>query len=185
MLWEGSRHISLARAQGNFGYPHRIKGEGHFVALLQKGDKKENKDIEANTVNKPDDLFFRNIDMSFSNGNFIRRENRLYFEPDHLFDLKGLRVLRSGLYLGEARHDRFEPSLALALALKEKEYKNTISLSIEDERVLKYLRCETINVSDFDKEGYVLIAVEGYPLGFGIVNKGILKNKYPANYRYK
>ncbi len=166
-------------------YPHRIKGEGHFVALLQKGDKKENKNIEANTVNKPDDLFFRNIDMSFSNGNFIRRENRLYFEPDHPFDLKGLRVLRSGLYLGESRHDRFEPSLALALALKEKEYKNTVSLSIEDERVLKYLRCETINVSDFDKEGYVLIAVEGYPLGFGIVNKGILKNKYPANYRYK
>ena len=166
-------------------YPHKIEGEGHFVALLQNGDKKENKEIKTKTANKPDDLFLKDLEMPFSNGRFIKRENKLYFEPDHFFDLKGLRVLRSGLYLGEYRHDRFEPSIALALALKEKEYKNTISLSIEDERVLKYLRCETINVSEFEKEGYVLIAVEGHPLGFGVVNKGILKNKYPANYRYK
>ena len=166
-------------------YPHKIKGEGHFVALLQKGEKQDSKDIKTRTSDKPDDKFFNNVDMSFSNGQFIKREDKLYFEPDHDLDLKGLRVLRSGLYLGEYRHDRFEPSIALAMALKENEYKNTINLSINDERVLKYLRCETINVSDFNKEGYVLITVEGYPLGFGVVNKGILKNKYPANYRYK
>ena len=166
-------------------YPHKIRGEGHFVALLQKGEKRDSKDIKTRTSGRPDDKFFNNVDISFSNGQFIKREDKLYFEPDHDLDLKGLRVLRSGLYLGEYRHDRFEPSIALAMALKENEYKNTINLSINDERVLKYLRCETINVSDFNKEGYVLITVEGYPLGFGVVNKGILKNKYPANYRYK
>ena len=166
-------------------YPHKIRGEGHFTALLKKGEKQDSKDIKTRTSDRPDDKFFNNVDMSFSNGQFIKREDKLYFEPDHDLDIKGLRVLRSGLYLGEYRHDRFEPSIALALALKENEYKNTINLSINDERVLKYLRCETINVSDFNKQGYVLITVEGYPLGFGVVNKGILKNKYPANYRYK
>lgn len=166
-------------------YPHKIKGEGHFVALLQKGENRHRENKKIRTVEKPDNEFFKNVDLAFTNGDFIKRDNKLYFEPDHDFDLKGLRIMRSGLYLGEYRHERFEPSIALAMALKNTEYKNIIDLSIDDERVLKYLRCETLNVSDYDVNGYVLICAEGYPLGFGTVNKGILKNKYPANYRYK
>jgi NOL1/NOP2/sun family putative RNA methylase len=166
-------------------YPHKIEGEGHFVALLQKGERKEEKRKENRIIDRPDIDFFKHIDISFSNGKFIKRENKLYYEPDHGLDLKGLRVLRSGLYLGEYRHERFEPSIALALALKGNEYDNVIDLQSDDIRVLKYLRCETLNVLDHDGDGYALIEVDGHPLGFGIVNKGILKNRYPANYRYK
>ena len=167
-------------------YPHKINGEGHFVALLQKGDgRQDNIKKETTITDKPDEPFFKDLDMNFYNGHFHKRENRLYFEPDHDLDLKGLRILRSGLYLGEYRHERFEPSIALAMALKGDEYRNVIDLSIEDERVYKYLRCETINVADHDNQGYVLIETEGYPLGFGSASKGILKNKYPYNYRYK
>ena len=166
-------------------YPHMIDGEGHFVALLQKGERQDKKKKEVRIADKPAESFFNNIDLPFCNGSFIRRENKLYFEPDHDLDLRGLRILRSGLYLGEYRHDKFEPSFALAMALKTNEYNNVINLSINDERVLKYLRCETLNVIDFDVNGTALIAVDDHPLGFGIVNKGSLKNRYPANYRYK
>ena len=166
-------------------YPHRINGEGHFVALLQKGNTKEKAIKDKKMIDKPDEPFFKESDYSFTDGTFIKRENRLYFEPLHDLDLKGLRVLRSGLYLGEYKHDRFEPSFALAMALDKNSFRNTIDLRSDDERVVKYLKCETINVSDFNNEGYALIIVDGQPLGFGISNKGILKNKYPANYRYK
>ena len=71
------------------------------------------------------------------------------------------------------------------MALDRQSFRNTIDLKADDERVIKYLKCETINVSDFDKEGYVLMMVNQQPLGFGISHKGILKNKYPAGYRYK
>ena len=81
--------------------------------------------------------------------------------------------------------DLYLPSFALAMALDKNSFRNTIDLRSDDERVVKYLKCETINVSDFNNEGYALIIVDGQPLGFGISNKGILKNKYPANYRYK
>ena len=163
-------------------YPHRIKGEGHFVALLQKG--------EENSVRKKKTLvrefsIIDDISMTLPDGNIVQRGEKLYYEPQSTPDLKGLRVLRSGLYLGEEKHGRFEPSQSLSMALKEKEYKNTLNLSCDDPRVLKYLKCETLDVKDFNNEGMTLVCIDGYPLGFGKTKNGILKNRYPANYRYK
>lgn len=167
-------------------YPHKINGEGHFVALLQKGHKVNNNKIVNNSIiDKPNIEFFNHINMEFTNGSFIKRDDKLYFIPNTSFDTKGLRILRSGLFLGETKHDKFEPSEALALALKANEYDNIINLNNDDDRVLKYLKCETLDVKDMHKDGLVLVCVDNYPLGFGKIDKGILKNKYPANYRYK
>lgn len=166
-------------------YPHLINGEGHFVALLQKGEATHSQNIKTNSQNKIKFDFFKNITMDFSNGNIINRENKYYYEPIHSLNLKGIRILRSGLYLGENKHDKFEPSQALALALKTNEFKNILNLDVQDSRVIKYLKCETLDVKDKHLEGLVLVCVDNYPLGFGLINKGILKNKYPANYRYQ
>ena len=165
-------------------YPHKIDGEGHFVALLQKGDNKPNNQINSNTPNINLD-FFKNINKHFINYQLINRENKYYLEPISSLNFKGLRVLRSGLYLGEYKHDKFEPSISLALNLKTNEFNNILNLSLEDPRVIKYLKCETLDVKEYGLDGYVLVCVNNFPLGFGIVNKGTLKNKYPSNYRYQ
>ena len=165
-------------------YPHKIKGEGHFVALLQKGESTIHNELKTNIVNKPNDDFLIDITKEFHNGTFTTRQDKLYFEPNHNLSINGLRILRSGLLLGEYKHNKFEPSHALAMSLKMSEYKNIINFNLDDERVIKYLKCETLDVKDKHINGYVLVCVDGYPLGFGKVDKGILKNKYPANYRY-
>ena len=166
-------------------YPHKINGEGHFVALLQKGENKIPNKQTSSYASIPNDEFFKLIKRQFKNGSFISRQDKLYFEPNTSINTKGLRVLRSGLYLGEYKHNKFEPSEALALALTEDDYDNILNFNLDDERVIKYLKCETLDVKDKYVNGYVLVCVDGYPLGFGKVDKGILKNKYPANYRYK
>ena len=166
-------------------YPHKIKGEGHFVALLQKGESINKSQLSNLSSNLPDDDFFKNINKTFNNGNFISRNDKLYFEPNTNINTNGLRVMRSGLYLGEYKHNKFEPSQALAMSLNKNEYKNILNFDLDDTRVIKYLKCETLDVKDKYINGYVLVCVDGYPLGFGKVDKGILKNKYPANYRYK
>ena len=166
-------------------YPHRLKGEGHFVALLQKGNRTDKRNIKDNIASIPDIPFLKDVKMDFKNGRFVERKGRYTFEPLIDIDLKGLRMLRSGLYLGDINHDRFEPSIALALSSKKDEFSNVIDLDIDDPRVLKYLKCETLDVKDFNIEGTVLVCVDGYPLGFGKVKDGILKNRYPANYRYR
>lgn len=166
-------------------YPHLINGEGHFVALLQKGEKKQTKNIIDHEIELPDHEAFTNIRKTFKNGSFVSRKDKLYFEPSIDIDIKGLRILRSGLYLGEYKHGRFEPSQAFAMSLKKGDYTNTINFDLDDKRVIKYLKCETLDVKDKHIDGYVLVCVDNFPLGFGKVDKGMLKNKYPANYRYK
>ena len=161
-------------------YPHHINGEGHFVCLLQKGESNQDRVIN-NVIKESSEPLLQGID--FRNGNFINRNNKLFFEPN--INTSHLRTLRSGLYLGEYKHDKFEPSHALALSLSIKEYNNILNLELSDPRLIKYLKCETLDVKDYDLEGLVLVCVNNYPLGWGQIKNGILKNKYPANYRYQ
>ena len=99
-----------------------------------------------------------------------------------------LRYLRTGLYLGERKKNRFEPGQALAMALKREEYDSTINLPSADERTLRYLKGETIEVSDLcapRKKGWQLVCVDGFPLGWGKLSGGILKNKYYPGWRWQ
>ena len=80
--------------------------------------------------------------------------------PERLPDLKGIRFLRTGLLLGELKKKRFEPSQALAMNLKKEEYAFTIDFSSQDDRVIRYLKGETLDVSDLvsaDEKGWYLV----------------------------
>lgn len=54
-------------------------------------------------------------------------KERAFLLPEHCPDLRGLRIVRSGLYLGDCLKKRFEPSQALAMALHPFGYKRSIS----------------------------------------------------------
>lgn len=165
-------------------YPHKIRGEGHFVALLQKdGEKAKTAPVSFRNIEN-EDLLPASFHPVLKHGRLVRRNEKLYLLPFYEINTEKLRVLRSGLYLGEMKHGRFEPSQALALILNEDCYENTLNFDLTDERVIRYLKCETLDVKDRNSEGLVLVCVDHFPLGFGKVSNGILKNRYPANYRY-
>ena len=106
--------------------------------------------------------------------------------PEGLPDLRGVRFLRTGLLLGELKKNRFEPSQALAMHLKKEEYRHCIDLTAKDERVFKYLKGETLDVEEMTaagEKGWRLVCVDGYPLGFGKLGGGVLKNKYLPGWR--
>ncbi len=166
-------------------YPHMIRGEGHFVALLQKdGEFAKTDPVEFYKQADPD-LLPRPFHPILKYGKLTKRAEKLYLLPPYEINTEKMRILRSGLYLGDLKHGRFEPSQALSFSLKEGDYENTMNFDIADERVIRYLKCETLDVKDKNCEGLVLVCVEHFPLGFGKVSGGILKNRYPANYRYK
>lgn len=172
-------------------FPHKMKGEGHYLALLQKGEsqskvsapeeKKSNKKI-------PEELayFFENISMDLDPLRLDIHGERVYYMPDGLPKLKGIRFLRTGLLLGELKKKRFEPSQALAMTLKKSQYAHCIDLAISDERVNRYLKGETLSVDDLVGEkdsGWYLVCVDSYPLGWGKLSRGTLKNKYLPGWR--
>ena len=85
--------------------------------------------------------------------------------------------------MGEVKNERFEPSQALACALKAEEYDKRIDFDADAPDVIKYLKCESIDVSQNAEDGYVLVCCGGFPLGWGKLSGGRLKNKYLPGWR--
>ena len=168
-------------------WPHKMMGEGHFVALLQRDDNGERiyyKETKTK-VSLPEEAgeFLKRISFEIPEERLEIREDRLYLLPEVMPDLKGLRVMRSGLLLGEIKKNRFEPSQALACALRMDEYDNVYNMDAEDADVIRYLKCETITAKTEVADGFVLICVAGYPLGWAKAQNGTLKNKYLPGWR--
>ena len=132
--------------------------------------------------------FFEDITWEMDWSRLEIYSEKVYYMPEDIPNVKGIRFLRTGLYLGDVKKNRFEPSQSLAMCLKKEEYRHTISLSVEDERVIRYLKGETIEVDDLvpqKEKGWQLVLVDGYPLGFGKLANGTLKNKYLPGWRWQ
>ncbi len=174
-------------------WPHKMHGEGHYVALLQKGEKIEKDTLKAskNKAKKvPEEIleFFKDVYWEMDWSRLELYSEKVYYMPEDIPNVKGIRFLRTGLYLGDLKKNRFEPSQSLAMCLKREEYKNTVNLTVEDERVIKYLKGETIDVDDIvsaKAKGWQLVLVDGYPLGWGKLANGTLKNKYLPGWRWQ
>ena len=178
-------------------FPHKIKGEGHFVAVLEKkgtmseaADKifsrngvektvtiKDYKEYEAflKTEIKADWL------LQTQKAPYLRFGDQLYQIPEQMPGLKGLKVLRPGLHLGTILKNRFEPSHALALALRPEEVTHTWNLDGSSAEAISYLKGGTFPAEG--EKGWYLITVDGYSIGWGKLAGGIMKNHYPKGLR--
>lgn len=170
-------------------WPHQLKGEGHFLALLHKNEQKlfkENKDNFKRSIQKDDLIDYYHFISTHINdrieGEFEIHGKSLYLLPDEVPNLKGLRVVRSGWLLGELKRNRFEPSQAMAMGLNKNQVFNTIDLFLEDFNVIRYLKGETLQLKG--KDGWNLVCVDRYPLGWGKIQRNMLKNKYPVGWRW-
>lgn len=176
-------------------FPHKMQGEGHYLALVKKGDDNTERKNEKTAKPKsgakklPEELeqFLKELAWDIDKSRLDIREERVYYMPENLPMLKGVRFLRSGLLLGEVKKNRFEPSQALAMCLKKDEYPRILDLPVSDDRVIKYLKGETLDVEDITsrkEKGWYLVCVDGYPLGFGKLANQTLKNKYLPGWRW-
>lgn len=169
-------------------WPHHIQGEGHFVAMLHKKEGMDGHGVNwyrPTKIKLPEEVlkFLNGIHWDWDMSRMELQKERLYYLPKEMPNIKGLRLLRNGLFLGELKKNRFEPSQSLAMALRMEEYENAISLPVSDERVLRYLKGETIELEG--RNGMVLFGVDGFSLGWGKLANGTLKNKYLAGWRWQ
>ena len=167
-------------------FPHKNKGEGHFVALfhsLYNEDFVESKKSQKTVCDG--EKLYREFEREFLNttldGEFCLFGENLYLKPKNI-NIDKIKVVRAGLHLGICRKNRFEPSHALCLALKKEDFKNSMDFPCDSEILKKYLMGETI---ECDKKGWCAVTVNGYPIGWGKASNGILKNHFPKYMRLK
>ncbi len=170
-------------------YPHKLKGEGHFLALLRKTDGETEKAISAEEGGWTKQMelfreFAKDVLNELPKGIYKIYGDGLYLLPEGTPKLDKLRVLRTGWLLGTLKKDRFEPSQAFAMGLRKEAVKTVVDLSLEDERVIRYLKGETV-AADNGKDGWTLVCVDGFPLGWAKLQKGRLKNKYAVSWKWE
>ena len=171
-------------------WPHKVNGEGHFLAVLQKEGSLGStlplslygveKGISAKEI--ADYLAFAKETLKNPpQGIYLKFGDQLYVAPVGMPALKGLKVLRPGLHLGTMKKNRFEPSHALALSLCEEEVLRSHELTVADDSAAAFIGGQTFPTEG--EKGWYLITVDGYSLGWGKAAGGIMKNHYPKGLR--
>ena len=174
-------------------WPHRGRGEGHFIAVLRKTQGDAPRPSTANfrplppQVSKLWQTFSNDVlpTLDLEGTSLTLFGNRLFAVPKRVPDVKGLNVLRTGLGLATLHKNRLEPlhSLALALSRDEAATMNRLELAPDDPRVELYLRGHPLEAEG--EKGWTLVTVSGFPLGWGKRSGRTVKNAYPKGLRLR
>ncbi len=170
-------------------WPHKVHGEGHYLAVLQKDGEKYEGVMPGSlyglhrSIGEKEYVEFLDFQKEYLKkdlqGVYLKFGDQLYLGPKDMPALTKLKVLRPGLHLGTLKKNRFEPSHALALSLRSTDVNQSYDLTVEEAQ--HFISGQTFAV-DAEK-GWHLITVDGYSLGWGKAAGGIMKNHYPKGLR--
>ncbi len=174
-------------------YPHRVRGEGFFIAAFLKsgtagGSVRKKKKFRpparsSEDATLDDSLWLDNPERYF----FLTREKYRIAMPkviysDYLTLSRALRITSSGLNMGKVYHARLKPSAELALSQHLSSGCARIELSLE--QGLDYLSHNSLRLDKSIREGFVLVCYQGHGLGWiHVLNNGQIRNKYPQTWR--
>ncbi len=173
-------------------WPHSSVGEGHFIAVLRKheqiqGDRIENsqkyplRELEA--VHRQDIHSFWQENMAMEEIHHLSVEgNHLYAVLPDLPDLTGLNVIHWGWWLGVMKKKRLDPSHAFAMGIRSDDVLRTYPLSGDDPKATAFLRGEVLRFPGPD--GWLMVTIDGYPLGWGKRVKNRIKSHVPNWLRF-
>jgi len=193
-------------------WPHRVRGEGHFVAVLRAPDdgpegrpgasdkavrgRKPKSDASLREAWSLAEAMARRAVPGWKPGpgRPVLVGDRLYWMPDmpekplppdwHA----GLHVVRPGLWVATMRKNRAEPAHALAMAVRVQDAADVLDLPSDGDEVPKFLRGEPIAAScdaGGRDGGWCLVACDGLPLGWGKRSDGAIKNRFPKPLRLR
>ena len=162
-------------------WPHKLRGEGHFAAILQKADGgPAAPQDEEPSIREPKELaeFRAAAGAEVPEGKLIAFGKSLCLAPENLPALRGLKVLRPGLELGQVLKNRFQPAHAWAMWLPSAA--STADFPADSPEIETYLSGGTIAGP---QTGWTLLTVDGLGLGWVKGSGGVLKNHLPKGLR--
>lgn len=170
-------------------WPHRFPGEGQFIALLRRhSGLEEGRDegmrgyIPKAAQDTWQAFAQAHLSLSFPAERLLLVNDYLSLLPKQALNTRSLKVVRPGLLLGQVRQGYFKPAHSLALALTPAQVNQTVNWAAADPTLAAYLAGRDLDNPGAD--GWVLVTVDGFALGWGKRAHGRLKNHYPRGLRH-
>ena len=170
-------------------WPHKARGDGHFVAKLRRAGTADPSRRDAASVARPDRAVAAHLQALagevcrlpdfLSDMRCFMRGDRLYGQPGDCPPLDGLRVVNPGLCLLRVGRNHIEPEHALAMALPPECALRRAEL--DETQAQAWLRGEAVPREGAG--GWTLALYRGMPLGWGKASQGWLKNHLPKGLR--
>ena len=204
LMEDGAEEIWSAKAFPVSRFlPHKAKGEGFFLALLQKEEavdertftrqsfKMKSTKAKDNQKKQPEisdqirGLLKVPADFDFS----INRQGQIFafrkeYKPALLQLEETLRIVHAGIVIGEVKGKDLLPDISLALST-ELDMKSVNIWKLDLKQAIDYLRREALVLPEGCPLGWVLMLFEGHPLGWmkNIGNRA--NNAYPNEWRIR
>jgi NOL1/NOP2/fmu family ribosome biogenesis protein len=183
--------VETKTGNGAHGYrfwPDKVKGEGFFIACFRKTDGDDTGFIKVKTKAEPaskKEVEIIGKWVSKTDHRFFKYENTVYAWPENLttdmnFTLSNLRVIYSGVRVGELMRDKLVPDHALAMS---KLVNDSIgSIDVNYEQAIQYLQRKDMQI-ETSIIGWRLINYKGHSLGWVNVLANRINNYYPKEFR--
>ena len=161
-------------------YPHKVKGEGQFVAVLRKKEENDNlpkSKLKLQIHKKTEDFLKKHTNLNVLAYEY---KNFSYYIPDMNMIKREVNYVSLGVKLCDVSGKDIVPHHNLFTAFGCN-FNLKLNYNHKEIETLKYLRGETIDVELND--GYGTILINNCPLGGFKISKGKFKNYYPKGLR--
>ena len=158
-------------------WPHRLRGEGHFVALLRReGARRPRRLPGMRPIALPEDLPAV-LPARMAGYAAFERGDRVHACHPWLREMEGVRTIKKGVCLYRRGRGYVEPEHSLGMALSPRE---AAARELTGEEALEALSGQTLPTGG---RGWQLMTIQGMPLGWGKASGGVLKNHIPKGLR--
>ncbi|MEJ8843094.1 hypothetical protein WG954_11955 [Lacibacter sp. H375] len=185
--WNIDEVQSTAGAYGYRFWPHKVKGEGFFIAAFKKKESADQLRIKMKTTqlaSKQEAAIAANWLKNTEGFAFIKQGQNIAAIPTQWNEtiqylMQELRVRYAGVELGTiAKNDLLpEHSLALSTIISD-----SVRVELSKEQALDYLRKNEITVESKHK-GWALAVYKNFPLGWMKLLGNRINNYYPKEWR--
>lgn len=182
------------RKYGYQFYPHKIKGEGFYIACLKRKKQTEQtwrvpKKHRITISDKKTTLLLNELIKEPNKYVFFQKQDvsvafpKLFFD-DLIFLSENLNVRYAGVELGKMSAKEFIPShhFAISTILNKDRF---LQINLTYDEAIAYLRRDELKLENIEKEGWTLFCYEQLPIGWAKVLKNRINNYYPIDWRIR
>ncbi|TPE45873.1 methyltransferase RsmF C-terminal domain-like protein [Pontibacter mangrovi] len=186
----------LKGVEGYRFYPHRVQGEGFFMAVVRKAGeeqvishgKSKKKKYKLTVAGKKEQALVQDWLQQPEQYTFVQHGEVISALPENLFEAtdevyQNLYVLYAGTELAEVKGKKLKPLQGLALS----QHLNNDAFRITEldlEQALRYLRKEDISLGTNGSD-WLLLQYKDLPLGWAKQIGSRMNNYYPKEWRIR